>query len=153
MRIKERYTDILEKSDIFFFTFPAQGICLLLYKILVDLVYLLYVGPTFDYGIRINVLDIISSYLYVGIYTIVLYHFVKGHTVSSIMFIVMNMIYLVPITAYCSLRSGSSSFLFYALLYWTLLSALQAITPVAVLKRLEISGRMRSFFMYFYWPG
>lgn len=153
MRIKERYSDILEKCDKCFSSFPVQGICLLLYKILVDLIYLLYIGPTFNYGIRINVLNIISGYLYIGIYSIFLYGFMKRHTVSSIMFIVMCMIYLIPITTYCSLGSGSSGFLFFAILYWTFFSILQMIMPVVALKRSEMSGRLCSLFIYFLLAG
>lgn len=148
MGVKKKHINMLEKSDSFFSSFPALGICLFLYKILVDAIYLLYIGPTFDYGIRINILNIASSYLYIGLYTIFFYNFVKNRTASSIMFIVMNIIYFIPITAYCSLGSGSSSFLFGAILYWTFLSILQVIVPVIVLKRPKISERLYFFFMY-----
>lgn len=153
MRIRKGYKDILEKSDAFFSSFPVLGICLFLYKIMVDIIYLLCIGPTFQYGIRINLLNIASSYLYLGIYTIFFYDFVKNRTVSSVMFIVLNMIYFIPITTYCSLGSGSSSFLFFAILYWTLLSILQIMIPVIVLKRTEMSEQRCSFFMYFLLAG
>lgn len=148
MGIRERYKDILEKSDAFFSSFPVQSFCLLLYKVLVDIIYLLYIGPTFDYGIRINVLNIASSYLYLGMYSICMYGFVKSRNVSSFMFLILNMIYFIPLTTYCSLGSGSSSFLFFAILYWTLFSFLQIRIPVIVLKRTGMSGRRCSFFMY-----
>lgn len=153
MGIKERYTNMLEKSDSFFSSFPVLGICLILYKILVDVIYLFYVVSTFYYGMKINVFNIASSYLYLGMYTIFFYNLVKGRTASSIMLIVTNMIYFIPITTYCSLGGGSSRFLFFTILYWTLFSILQVVTPVVVLKRSEISERLYSFFMYFLLVG
>ena len=153
MGIKERYKDILEKSDAFFSSFPMLVISLLLYKILVDVIYLLYIGPTFQYGIRIHALNTASSYLYLGMYAIFFYEFVKSRTASSVLFIVLNMIYFIPVTTYCSLGSGSSSFLFFAILYWTLFSVLQIKIPVIVWKRTGISGRRCSFFMYILLAG
>ncbi|MDE6950131.1 MAG: hypothetical protein K2P64_04345 [Lachnospiraceae bacterium] len=150
---RKRCKDILEKSDMLFSSFQVQGLCLFLYKILVDVIYLLYIGPTFQYGIRIHVLNTASSYLYLGMYAIFFYEFVKRRTVSSVMFIVLNMIYFIPLTTYCSLGSGSSSFLFFAILYWTLLSVLQIRIPVIVWKRTGISGRRCSFLMYIVLAG
>lgn len=149
MQIIKRYESILEMGNTFFSSFQVQGICLLIYKILVDLIYLLYIGPTFNYGIKINVINIISSYLYIGIYSIIFYHFIKAQTASAIMFIAMSVIYLIPITTYCSLGSGSSGLLFYAVLYWTLFSALQITVPVVVFKKSELSERVCFFLMYF----
>lgn len=156
MRIAAKNADILKKLNQYVGSFPVQGICLLLYKILVDLIYLFYTAPTFGYfEVRINGLNIASSYLYIGMYTIFFYKFVKSQTVSSIMFIVMSMTYLVPITTYCSIGSGSSnsSFLLFALLYWTFFSVLQIMTPVFSLRIPVMDSRWRSFFMYFLLAG
>ena len=149
MQIRKRYSDFLEWGNDFFSKFSVQGVCLFLYKLLVDLIYLFYIGPTFNYGIKVNALNIISSYLYMGIYIIFIYCFIKNIAASTFIFIITSMIYLIPITTYCSLGSGSSGLLFWTILYWTIFSTLQITVPVIAFKKTDLSDRVRSFFMHF----
>lgn len=149
MKIMKRYQNLLDLWDGVFSSLVIQSVCLIIYKVLVDLIYLFYIGPTFNYGIRINVLNIITSYLYIGMYSSFIYYFIKTRMASSIMFIITSMIYLIPITTYCSLGSGSSGLLFYTILYWTIFSMLQITVPVITFKKSELSDHVRSFFMYF----
>lgn len=148
MQIKETYHNILKRGYTYFSSLPVQGLCLIVYKVFVDLIYLLYIGKRYTYGIKINVLNVLSSYLYIGLYIVCIYYLVKTITASSMLLIILNMIYFIPLTTYCSLGTGSSSLLLYAMIYWTFLSGLQIITPVFVIKKTEVSDYLRSLLLY-----
>ena len=52
--VSQKYKIIIEKL-CYPFSFPVvQVVCYVLYKIVVDLIYMLYLGKTSDYGININ---------------------------------------------------------------------------------------------------
>ena len=75
MRKIKRAYDLFIDWNCNFFAKPAvQVLCLVLYKIIVDGIYVLYCGNMPDFGIRISALNIISGYMAVFIFSFLLYY-------------------------------------------------------------------------------
>lgn len=132
--MKLRYETIMKKLSIMFASPLILSISFFLYKILVDIIYLLFMGTSVQYGIHFSCLNIFSSYLIVLLYTYFIYKFCNMAKASSIMMIIISMIYFIPITTYCSLGPGSSGTLFWALVFWVILSVLELEFPTITLQ-------------------
>lgn len=145
----DKYNFIVEKVCGFFSNDIIQTGCFVIYKIMIDILYLLYSGRTFDYGIQISVLNIVSGYISVVLFSYFMCIYYKSQSVSSLLMIAINMFYFIPITTYCSLGPGSSSFLFFSILYWGILSFLQIRLPVISLKRKQSFLLDKSFYILF----
>ena len=147
--IAEKYDLMINRICSFFESSAVQVFCFISYKILVDIIYLCYIGRTSGYGIEISVLNIISSYLCVFLFSYFICIYCKENKASSHLMIILNMIYFIPITTYCSIGVGSSSFLFFAIIFWGFLSFLQVKIPVISLKSNKEILSNRSFYILF----
>ena len=95
--VSQKYKIIIEKL-CYPFSFPVvQVVCYVLYKIVVDLIYMLYLGKTSDYGININVLNVISGYVMVLFFAFWVVRYCTQVRPSSFIMIVFNMIYIYPV--------------------------------------------------------
>lgn len=147
--IQNQYNIIIEKICNFFSIRYIQYISFIVYKIFVDIIYFVYIGPTATYGINVSIINIVSSYLFVGISAFFIVRYTEISKISSVVLIIINMIYFVPITTYCSLGSGSSSFLFFSYIYWGILLILQLKIPVIALKHKDSILLDRCFYILF----
>lgn len=135
MRKIKRAYDLFINWNCNFFAKPAvQVLCLVLYKIIVDVIYVLYCGNMPDFGIRISALNIISGYMAVFIFSFFLRQFCKMGNASAILLTVIYMIYFIPITTYCSLGPGSSGLLFFMIIFALFLSVLEIVLPIYSIK-------------------
>lgn len=138
--ISQKYKMIIEKVCSPFSLSAVQVICFILYKIIVDLIYMLYLGKTSDYGVNINVLNVISGYMMVLFFSLWIVRYCNQIRPSSFIMIVFNMIYFIPLTAYCSWGVGSSATLFFGMIYWLWLTFLWNIVPtIRVKKKVEFT--------------
>lgn len=147
--IAEKYNMMINRICSFFESFLIQVFCFVSYKIVVDMVYLFYIGKTSGYGIEISILNITSSYLCVFLFSYFIYIYGKENTASSLLLIIINMIYFIPITTYCSIGLGSSSFLFFAIVFWGLLSLLQIKIPIITIKNIKGIYSKKFFYVLF----
>ena len=83
-----------------------------------------------EFGVVISVLDIISGYLFVILFSFILCHFSKTEIASNIILTVIYMIYFIPITTYCGWGPGSSGLQFFMILFAIIISVLQIKLPV-----------------------
>ena len=147
--IFKKYDFMIKNVCRFFSSNKIQVGCFILYKIMVDILYILYSGRTMEYGIQISPLNIISSYLCVILYSYFICMNGNSQTFSALLMIFLNMTYFIPITTYCSLGPGSSSFFFFAIIYWGFLSYLQIKIPVVRFRRKESVLLDRLFYLLF----
>lgn len=129
-----KYNVLTELMCRFFSSRQVQIICFVLYKIVVDFIYIIYIGKTADFGIEYNILNIVSGYLFVVLLSGFLKALYQNERASSVIMIVIYMIYFIPITTYCSYGPGSSSLMFFMILYAFLLTFLEIKLPVYSIK-------------------
>lgn len=129
-----KYEFVLEKICHFFSCPIIQILSFILYKIIVDLIYFLYIGRMSDYGILISNTNIISGYFITVILAIFVVIYSKHTEPSSFIMIVISMIYFVPITTYCSLGPGADATFFYMAIYAIWISVLWILVPTIGIK-------------------
>lgn len=129
--IANRYLEITQKVSELFNNKVLTCLFFLIYKGILDLIYFKFVGNAYAYfGICISPVNIASGWLITIIMAAVFSEYYKGNTASSVMMVIFNMFYFIPMTTYCSYGGGSSSFLFWGIIYWALLTILQLRLPV-----------------------
>ena len=142
--IANRYLEITQYASELFNNIVLTCCFFLVYKGILDFIFLKYVGGAYAYfGICISPVNIASGWLITIIMALVISEYYKGNTASSVMMVVFNMFYFIPMTTYCAYGGGSSSFLFWGIVYWALLSVLQLKLPVIAWGRSgqsEMSG-------------
>lgn len=127
-------TKISDKIDCLKCTY----IFMFLYKALLDFIYCEYIGNvhTFHY-LYYSIPNIVNGWIIVLIMTFFFHKYYSQNTASSLMCIILNIFYFIPITTYCGFGGGSSSFLFYAIVYWMIITLLQIRIPIIVYERKE----------------
>ncbi len=145
--ISEKYDLFIAKICHFFEGSVVQVSSFILYKIMVDTIYFLYIGRTAGFGVEIKLINVLSSYICVGLFSYFICIYSEEKRASSFLLLIINMIYFIPITSYCSLGPGSTSFLFFAIIYWGILSFLQIKVPVVTFKRKVINIRYCFFYL------
>ena len=138
--ICKKYDDIINLICSFFSGRDIQIICFILYKIIVDIIYIFCIGPGSSFGVMGNVWKIIAGYMIVVVLSLSLYRIQRIENASTILLTVIYMIYFVPITTYCGWGPGSNSLLFFMFLYALLLTFLEIKIPVYSIK---ISGNSK----------
>ena len=128
--ICEKYEDIVNLICNFFAGRGIQIICFVLYKIIVDIIYIFCIGPGSSFGIIGNVWKIIIGYMMVAVLSFFFNKLLETENASSILLIIIYMIYFVPITTYCGWGPGSSGTLFFMFVYALLLTFLEIKIPV-----------------------
>lgn len=119
----------------------AACLCFLLYKGVFDILYLKCVGGVHAYfSICPSTLNIICGWLITLIMSLAFTGFYRQNTASAVMLIIFNMFYFIPMTTYCGYAGGSASFLFWGIIYWMLLTALQLKMPVVVWSKETRTG-------------
>lgn len=107
-----------------------------IYKVLLDLIYCKYVAGLYTFfSFEPSVVNTVNGWLAVLVMAPFIIVYNKQKTCSALILITLNMVYFVPITTYCGYGGGSSSFLFFAILYWLFLSLLQIKFPLVGLRR------------------
>ncbi len=144
-----KYDYVINKICCLFSKPMVQVVCFLIYKVLVDLIYFIYLGKTSGYGVKISMINILSGYISVLLFSYFIIEYCRDLTPSSLILIGINMIYFIPITTYCSLGLGSSSFMFFAIIFWGVLSFLQIYVPKISLNYSGISSINRAFYVLF----
>ena len=126
-----------------------QFIALYAYKIIVDSVYCYGICKLGygNYGVDVKVLNLLISYIFLGVYSVYFQWNLKTNKISSLLLRFITIIYFIPITTWCNFGYGSTSFFFSSLLYWALLSILDYSIPVIYIKK-SAGGRMYNLWFY-----
>lgn len=124
------YNQVIDYMCKLFSNLKIQIVFICLYKIFVDIIYVFCIGKMAEFGVVISVLDIISGYLFVILFSFILCHFSKTEIASNIILTVIYMIYFIPITTYCGWGPGSSGLQFFMILFAIIISVLQIKLPV-----------------------
>ena len=67
--ISEKYDLFIAKICHFFEGSVVQVSSFILYKIMVDAIYFLYIGRTAAFGVEIKLINVLSSYICVGLFS------------------------------------------------------------------------------------
>lgn len=128
----ERYQHIINKYCSISHRKPyINYAAVIIYKLLFDVIYCIFIGNkhTSCY-LNLSAINIINGWLMMMVMGIFVNKYCEQKTNSAILMIIFNLIYFIPLTTYCGYGGGSSSFLFFGLLYWAILSMLQIEMPV-----------------------
>lgn len=126
-----KYDSLIDRFGLRFESFALNYFVVIIYKILLDLIYCLYIaGSHAFFSLEISVINVINGWLATFIMIPFINRYCKQKTCSAIIMVALNMIYFIPITTYCGYGGGSSSFLFFAIIYWAILSILQIKLPI-----------------------
>lgn len=147
--ITESYDEISVKLGYKLESLPFSCIAVILYKILLDIIYVKYIATTYAFFYyEISIINIINGGLVIIMMAPLMAIYYKQNTCSSIIMIALNMIYFIPITTYCGYGGGSSSFLLFAIIYWGALSILQIKLPIIGVAVKETSSTISYKGMY-----
>lgn len=149
--------------------FPAQVFFILLFRLLLDVLYVTMLSPTYSYArMTVNLIPVqyLCSWAVVAAFAPLVARLNEGQSASSIIVTLINYLYFIPMTTYCGCKGTDPAFLVVAVLYWALLLLWQfrvpkvALAPVparhmnvvfslltvgSVLLVLYISGRYTGF--------
>lgn len=107
----------------------------LIYKILLDIMYCQYIGGVHTFfSVYVSPLNVINGWFMVLLMSVFFEKHYLHNAPSSIILLLFNIVYFIPITTYCGYGGGSSSFLMWAFIYWIILSVLQIKIPIVIIK-------------------
>ena len=133
--IFNRYDSYMLKISNMFSKASVSCATFIIYKALLDIIFCKYIAGNYsDFNYQLSIPNAISGWILILIMSYFPFIFYRQQYASSILIIALNMIYFIPITTYCSFGGGSSGLLFWAALYWNILSVLQAFFPRVLLK-------------------
>ena len=121
--------------------------CILIYKLLFDIIFCTNIYGLYE--ANISILNIISGWIAVIIMAPFIKEYCKQNVSSSIIMIALNLIYFIPITTYCGYGGGSSEFLFFAILYWMIMSILQFKVPIVRFDSIKEKKSESLFYLIF----
>ncbi len=104
-------------------------IMLIIYKSVLDLIYVKYLVGDFGYSKVLNPFNLISGYLFMIVLLGSFVYLYKRESSSNIIIIILSLIYFIPMTTYCGLGGGSSALLFGAIVFFLIFFAFQFIIP------------------------
>lgn len=134
-RMTNAYDELIEKVTRWFDYNVITLVAVIIYKILLDVIYCVYIGDSYSFfSVNISVINIINGWIITLIMSYFINEFCKQECCSSVFLIILNIIYFIPITTYCGYGGGSSSFLFGAIIYWLFLSILQCRIPIITIR-------------------
>ncbi len=120
-----------------------QYFVLFLYKISLDILYVIYISPAYVYSgflYKPNLQKYIVSFLLLIFMAKHIVSFVKTNTVSSLIMLLLNLFYFVPAaTLYSFAGFPDAYFLFFAL-YWIITMFLYNIIPNFKLPRIDLQS-------------
>ena len=126
-----KYDNFIDRVGIFFESYALNCFVISIYKGLLDVIYCIYIaGSHAFFSLEISIINTVNGWLAVFVMIPFVNIYYKQKTCSAIIMIALNMIYFIPITTYCGYGGGSSSFLFFAFMYWAILSILQIKLPI-----------------------
>lgn len=133
--IGDNYDRIVNSIGLRFESITLSCISIVTYKILIDYIYCSYIGNLYPgFIISISAVNIINGWMAIIILLPLVNFMYQKKTCSSILLVALNLIYFVPITTYCGYGGGSSSFMLYAIIYWSILLFMQIKLPIVTYK-------------------
>ena len=126
-----KYDNLIDRWGLRFESPALSYLVVIIYKILLDLIYCKYIaGSHAFFSLEISIINVVNGWLAIFIMIPFINKYYRQKTCSAIIMLALNMIYFIPITTYCGYGGGSSSFLFFAIVYWAVLSILQVKIPI-----------------------
>ena len=144
------YNQLVSQVCMFASNYKMQILFLIIYKIIVDIIYLVCIGRRSEFGIIISFPDIISGYIFVILSSFFWKFFLKTEVTSNIILIVIYMTYFIPITTYCGWGAGSSGLQFFMILFAVIISVLQVKLPLCVVAEGNKVKKERLLSVVFY---
>lgn len=121
--------------------FPIQVLCILLYRLLLDILYMGLLSPLYSYArmtTDVIPLQYACSWMIVLVFTPIVTQLNRERDASSIMLTAINYLYFIPLTAYCGCKGADFKLLAVACVYWGLLLFWQFFLPRPFLASLSI---------------
>lgn len=133
----DRLTAVCKRNPV-----PIQCIFALVYRLVLDAVYLTALSPVYTYAgftTDIFVLQYILSWLVVLILVPMIVSIQqKEQRPSSILVTLLNYLYFIPMTSYIGCKGSTFGLLIDATIYWTVLLTIEIKLPTIQLKRLQL---------------
>jgi len=135
----------IKKHDIFF-----SVLVLVIYRLLLDMVYIIAINPTFaafskmDFSIVRYAISLLTLCIFI-LPTINLY---KQKLVSSIIVLLLNLWYFIPMTTMYAFYNFDTEFYILGLIYWSILMFCQFKLPVLYIKK--VNPKFNNIIMYFF---
>lgn len=121
--------------------FPLQIMLVILYRLMLDFVYIWQLSPLFAYA-RFTTDIYLPRYLLTLLLVLVFAPFIaqlqQDERPSSVLISFLNYLYFIPLTSYCGCRGTSARFLLFSMLYWAILLLLQFAVPSVYLATLKV---------------
>lgn len=120
--------------------FLTQIVLTLLYRLALDVVYLLSLSPLYAYSgftTDFSLLRYTTSLLALLVFVPFIVRLLHHRTSSSILITFLNYLYFIPLTSYCGCKESDVQYLIIALLYWMFLFLFQFKIPVLQLTSIS----------------
>lgn len=130
--------------------FSLQLLCVWLYRLLLDVLYLTMVVPIYGYqGFRADLqLPLYGASLLAALaFSPFVVRLQEEHTPSAYLVTFLNYIYFIPLTSYCGCKGVSLSFFLIAHAYWAMLLLFQFQLPVLRLKPLPARHARQAYLL------
>lgn len=116
----------------FFSRVDAIMITVVIYKILLDLIYVKIIS-LFGFTIEYSMLNIVSGYIFVVLVGFCIYYMSKYECASNIFIIGLSLMYFIPITTFCGMGNGKSILLLGSIIFYVCLIVCQIFIPIYVI--------------------
>lgn len=129
-KISQRYSNIADTLSAKFDNGMLTCLLFLVYKAMLDVIYLKCVGGVHTFfSISVSPFNIITGWMAAFVMSFFFAEYYRQNTPSAIIMIIFNLFYFLPMTTFCSYGGGATSFLFWGIQYWIIISVLQLRFP------------------------
>ena len=145
-KIETGYEELISKVSKKTLKLGYTYLFVIVYKVLLDFIYCRYIGDLYAFHyIQISEVNVVTGWVVILIMAYFLHLYYMQGTPSAIICIMFNLFYFMPMTTYCGWGGGSSSFLFWGILYWLALTLLQLKIPIVVYESSVCQSRYFKF--------
>ena len=132
-RIGQRYNEIAVRISEACDSRLLAMVFFVIYKAILDLIFLKFIiGYHSFFYLHYSIPNIANGWLITFIMAVFIVDIYHQNTASSVMLLILDLFYFIPMTTYCAYGGGASSFLFWGIVYWSILTILQFKAPVLV---------------------
>lgn len=120
--------------------FPLQMLFTILYRLVLDLVYVYVVSPAWSYaGFTVMILPLryLLSLLTAIVFVPIVVHILNDCRPSAILISFINYLYFIPLTSFFGCHGAAAEFFLVSATYWALLLLLQSWLPRITFKKLS----------------
>lgn len=147
-KIKCGYEDCLNKTENLLQKKGRIALLLFVYKLLFDAMYCFCIANTYPYFfLNIRIINVVSALILTIVLAIATEKMCKRESPSTIIIMVLILLYYIPMLTYCSYGNGSSASLLFSSIYFSILLTLQFSIPIYSLEIKKIEKTDALFYI------